>query len=277
MANKLCIDIGGTKTIFATLNHPNSILKSTRIDTPQTRSEFLKIFKETIPKFLENEEERINVSIAGRIDGNGRVVFAPNLPIKGVNLRDFFRKFSNRVLIDNDANCFTISRIHNDEFKWYQNGLVVVWGTGLGGAIVYKNKIYRGGGFASEIGHHVSDFKTGRDVESEIGGRSIERIYGISGYDMHRLAERGDRRAIKIFEEIGRKFGYYLLSMSYILDPNVIIIGGSFINSWKFMKSETTKMLKKGIRKKIRINIDKGKFYVVKGCYFLDEYEDVYN
>ncbi|MCW1294488.1 MAG: hypothetical protein QXP07_01430, partial [Candidatus Parvarchaeum sp.] len=62
------------------------------------------------------------------------------------------------------------------------------------------------------------------------------------------------------------------------LDPEIIIIGGSFANSWKFMKDRVYSIIKgRRIRRKITVKISRGKFYVVKGCYFIDEYENSNN
>ena len=131
---------------------------------------------------------------------------------------------------------------------------------------------------ASELGHIKILGEPKKDAESMIGGKSVEKRYGLSGFTLHNMAERGDRKAIKIFNEIGVEFGQYLASIAYLFDPEIVIIGGSFINSWKFIKSETCRILREEtIRRKMKIELVRGKFYVIKGCYFLDEYEKANN
>ncbi|MGC8533567.1 MAG: ROK family protein [Candidatus Parvarchaeum sp.] len=275
---KLCIDIGGTKIIFAIIDNRRHIIKSKRIDTPKSRDQFLKALNDNVQNYLKFSNGIINVSIAGRIDDFGKVIFSPNLPILGLNFIDFMKGFSSKVTVENDGNCFGIYQLYVGSLKKYKSGFVVVWGTGIGSSIIYSGRIYKGGGFATESGHLVYDYDTGEDIESEIGGKSIKKIYGMDGFSLHKLAEKGDKRALKAFSEIGRKFGLYLSSMMLILDPEIIIVGGSFANSWKFMKDSVYKIINdRKIRKKITVKISKGKFYVVKGCYFIDEYENSNN
>ncbi len=275
---KLCIDIGGTKIIFGILSSPNNIIESIRVSTPQSKDVFLKELGSNIKKYLPYSNGIINVSIAGRLNQKGIVAFSPNLPIKGVNLLKFLRNFSKNVNIENDGNCFALYQLYKGYLKKTPNGLIIVWGTGIGSSIISEGKIYKGAGFATESGHLIYDYKNGRSVENVIGGRSIEKIYGINGFYLHKKAENGDKTSIQIFDKIGTVFGYYLSSMLFVLDPKVVVIGGSFANSWKFMKPSVHKILQeKSIRRKINIKIVRGKFYVLRGCYFLDEYENFNN
>ena len=92
------------------------------------------------------------------------------------------------------------------------------------------------------------------------------------------MAEVGNKRALAAFEEIGKTFGLYLVSLSYMLDPQIVVLGGSFVNSWKFIKDSVNDVIQnETIRGKLKIKVVRGKFYVIKGCYFLDEYEKIYN
>ncbi len=275
---KLCIDIGGTKIIFAIIDGSGHVIKSKRIDTPKSKSLFLKELSENINNYQEFSNGIINISIAGRVDNAGKVVFSPNLPITGLNFTEFMKRFSMKVTIENDGNCFGLYQLYAGSLKKYKSGLAIVWGTGIGSSIIYSGRIYKGGGFATESGHMVYDYSTGEDIENAIGGKIIKKIYGMDGFNLHRLAEKGDKKALKAFQEIGRKFGLYLSSMMFVLDPEVIIIGGSFANSWKFMKDSIYTVINdRRIRKKIKIKISRGKFYVVRGCYFIDEYENSNN
>ena len=275
---KLCIDIGGTKIIFAIIDRPGHIIKSKRIDTPKSKDLFLKALSDNIKNYLEFSNGIINVSIAGRVDNNGKVIFSPNLPLLGFNFIKFMKSFSRKITVENDGNCFGIYQLYTSSLKKYKSGLAVVWGTGIGSSIIYSGKIYKGGGFATESGHMIYDYNTGKDIEDAIGGKSIKQIYGINGLELHKLAEKGDKNALKAFEEIGRTFGLYLSSMMLILDPEIIVIGGSFVNSWKFMKESVYSVINdRRIRKKITIKISRGKFYVARGCYFIDEYENSNN
>ena len=275
---KLCIDIGGTKIIFAVIDRPGHIVKSIKLSTPDSKESFLKLLKQNINNYLPLSNGIINVSIAGRVDSKGKVIFAPNLPIEGFNFIKFMEGFSKKVFVENDANCFGLHQLYQNGIKKYKSAFAVVWGTGIGSAILSSGKLYKGGGFATESGHIIYDYNSGKDIESEIGGKSIRSIYKMDGLELHKLAEKGDKKALLAFKQIGRKFGFYLSSMALVTDPEIILLGGSFANSWKFMEQEVYSILRtKCIRKNIKVRLCKGKFYVVRGCYFIDEHENTYN
>ena len=276
-SGKLCIDIGGTKTIFALIDK-KGIVKSKRIDTAITKQAFLEDMKRNIEEYLPLSNGIINISIAGRVNHKGKVIFCPNLPIKGVNFLDFLRKFSNNVNIENDGNCFGLYQLYKGYLRGANSGLIVVWGTGIGNSIIYKNRIYEGGGFATESGHIIVDYKTGKSAEDMIGGKSIIKRYKMNGLEMHNLAEKGNKKAIASFNSIGKMFGYYLSSMCFVIDPETIVIGGSFVNSWKFMEKSVYEILRSNpLRKNVKVKIVKGKFYVIRGCYFIDEHKSFNN
>ncbi len=274
---KVCVDIGGTKTIFAVLDGRLKIKKSIYIETPRSRKRFMQALSENLAA-LEPQSDTVNVSIAGRIDKTGHVLFCPNLPITGVNLRAAVRKHFKNVYIDNDANCFAMYEIFRGALRNRDNGVIIVWGTGIGGALILYRKIYRGAGLASEMGHIKIMVEPRRDVERLIGGAWVQENFSHSGLELHRMAERGDSEALADFQRMGEIFGRYLSSLAYLLDPEIVVIGGSFVKSWRFIKNAAINEIKSDtIRKKLKIKTVGGKFYVIKGCYFLDEYEKLNN
>ena len=123
---KLCIDIGGTKIIFAIIDGSGHIIKSKRIDTPKLKSLFLKALSENISNYKAFSNGIINVSMAGRVDNSGKVIFSPNLPIAGFNFIEFMKRFSRKVTIENDGNCFGIYQLYAGGLKKYKSGLIIV-------------------------------------------------------------------------------------------------------------------------------------------------------
>jgi predicted NBD/HSP70 family sugar kinase len=276
-SNRVCIDIGGTKMLFALLDSGQNILKWRDLNTPKTAAAFRSAVKESVKEFV-GSSDTVNVAIPGRTDASGKVLFSPNTPLEGLNIKNEMGKWFKHVNVDNDANCFAVYEICRGPLKKAKAGLVLVWGTGVGGSIVINHRIYRGAVLASEIGHiRLFDRNEGY-LESLVGGNAIIDKYRISGLDLHNLALKGDKKARRIFETIGRTFGRYVSSLVYVLDPEIIIIGGSFTKSWKFMARYVREEIAKStIRKGVALKIVTDKFYVIKGCYFLDDYEKIYN
>ncbi len=184
-------------------------------------------------------------------------------------IKNFFKRDFNKINIMNDAASAAIKAIHDKKLR---NGILITWGTGIGGAIVLNRKLFLGeGGLAGEIGHTYFGLD---EIENMIGGKVMKSRFGFDGKDLHEMAMRRNRMAIDVFNEIGKEFGYFLSSLAYVLDPSEIVIIGSFANSWKFMEKSVMDVFNKRIIKRnITINVIKDKFYTLKGVYLLDEYE----
>lgn len=267
--DRFCIDIGGTKTVFALIDENLSIKRSEILPTPKNRERLSQFLLENSKRY-SGESETAAISVAGRVDRNGKMVFCPNLAALGLNIKRIVGSLFNESIIENDGNCFGLYSAKAGQLKGMKNGIAIVWGTGIGGAVLSDGKIMHGEGLSTELGHIALFDRQSGDIESLIGGGSIKERYGMDGFTLHSLAEKGDPSAIKSFSEIGRQFGRYISSLSYIFDPERIVIGGSFANSWKFMKEEVYKSVKREtIRGKLDIKIEKGKYNVIKGCYFL--------
>ena len=274
---KVCIDIGGTKTIVAILNEQLKILNWTEFFTPNNKEAFISLLNEKLDE-IPKKPSIINVAIPGRIDENGRVVMSPNSPLLGLDIRALLQKKFKTVTISNDANCFAVYELFKGKLKHCSHGLIIVWGTGIGGSLVINRKIYSGKGFASELGHIAVFDKDGEDIESMVGGAHLKTHYGNSGAELNALAMANNETALLAFEKIGKVFGRLIYSLIYAFDPERIILGGSMVKSWKFMKNAVDEEIKKhSIRGGTKISINTDKFYVIKGCYFLDNYEKTYN
>lgn len=275
--SKVCIDIGGTKTIFAVIDDKLNIKTSVYLQTPKRLAEFKAFLNENLEK-LSGYSDTANVSVAGRIDKNGKMLFCPNLPIKNFNLKNAIEKRFRDVHVDNDANCFAVYELFRGRLKDRHNGVLLVWGTGIGGSLVIDKTIYHGSGLASEMGHIKVMTEPKTDIEELVGGRWLSKRFQNSGLELNSLAKKGDKSAINEFRNIGKIFGRYLSSLCYLFDPEIFIIGGSFSKSWKFMKdSIKTTIKEETLRGKANIKVEVGDFYVIKGCYFLDEYEKLHN
>ncbi len=274
---KVCIDIGGTKTIFAVLDESLNTENSVYVDTPDNLKDFLEVLNKNLNMF-RLDSDTANVSVAGRVDDSGKVIFCPNLPINNFNLKKAIKKYFKKVYIDNDANCFAVYEIFKGFLKKKNNGVILVWGTGIGGSLVLNGRIYRGSGLASEMGHIKTMVEPETDTERLVGGRWLKERFGYSGSELQALAESGDIYAISKFKKIGEIFGRYLSSLSYLLDPEIVVIGGSFVKSWKFLEDSVKEVIKnETLRGKLEIKTNDDKFYVIRGCYFLDDYAKLHN
>ena len=160
----ISVDLGGTKVLTALLNKRKQIIKRVKIGTDLNKGKafLVKTIAESIESLMEKSRKTeadikaICLGVPGTVNPNTGVIGnAPNLRIKNYNIKKALQEyFSIPVLIENDVNLAGLG-IKEFEFKnRAKNMLVVFVGTGIGGALIFDGKLYRGSSyFAGEIGH----------------------------------------------------------------------------------------------------------------------------
>lgn len=101
---------------------------------------------------------RIGISTAGQVDSeNGVILFASeNIPeYTGVRIADMFgEQLDLPVTVLNDVNAALLGEYTFGAARGMENVLGLTYGTGIGGGIIIRGRIYMGsGGSAGEFGH----------------------------------------------------------------------------------------------------------------------------
>jgi len=126
--------------------------------------QLVKDIAESVKVLMEKtgvKEEQISaicLGVPGTVSPESGIIGnAPNLGIKNFNIKKAMQKFFNiPVLIENDVNLGGLGIKKYELHDKVNNMLVVFVGTGIGGALFFDGKIYRGSSFfAGEIGHMV--------------------------------------------------------------------------------------------------------------------------
>jgi len=140
------------------------------------------------------------------------------------------------VSIGNDANCFVLGQQIAGAAKGFQNVLGITLGTGYGCGLIVEGRLYEGStGTAGEYG--TSPYLEGV-FEDYISGRGLKSIFKkLSGMEsrpflIEEAARKGDRNAMQTFEEFGNHIGNSLSYIVNLLDPSIIVIGGSIANAY---------------------------------------------
>lgn len=182
----------------------------------------------------------------------------PNLPgWDTINVTDALQERLGAldVVVENDANAAGLGSAYYGAGTEYDSFIMVTLGTGVGGAIIYRNQIFRGStGAAAEIGHMTIDYE-GPYANSGVGG-AIEAYLGqsfLSDHARDRLvnypesavhdlvdgnladvdprvlydaAVEGDDAAQEILAWAGQKLGCAMGAAVNLLDIRTIIVGG---------------------------------------------------
>jgi glucokinase len=255
------IDVGGTKIAGGVVDEAGTILEEHRVESPATD---VHAIEEAIEKLVTELRTRhdiaaVGVGAAGYIDRNRSVVlFAPNLAWRDLDLKaDLERQLDLPVVVENDANAAAWGEFQFGAGHDVDDLLLVTVGTGVGGGVVLDGSLYRGAfGVGAEIGHMrvvpdgircgcgnrgcfemyasgtalVREARAAAAAGSLLAADLIERAggdaAGITGPLITEAARDGDTFALEQLAEIGRWLGEGIASLTAVLDPAVVVIGG---------------------------------------------------
>jgi glucokinase len=255
------IDVGGTKIAGGVVDDAGTILEELRVESPATD---VHAIEEAIEKLVTELRTRhdiaaVGVGAAGYIDRTRSVVlFAPNLAWRDLDLKaDLERQLELPVVVENDANAAAWGEFQYGAGHDVDDLLLVTVGTGVGGGVVLDGSLFRGAfGVAAEIGHMrvvpdgircgcgnrgcfemyasgtalVREARAAATAGSLLAADLIERAggdpAGITGPLITEAAREGDTFALEHLAELGRWLGEGIASLTAVLDPAVVVIGG---------------------------------------------------
>jgi len=282
------LDIGGTNTKTIIASQDGEVLLSRKSPTPvvtdKDREKIENRMINNLKDFLNEASTKriiseasvlsgIGIGVAGLIDRkHGRIIQSPNISaLNGVALREMFEKeFSLPVTLENDANAYAYGEKWIGAGKDLDNFVVLTLGTGLGGGLIYKGRLYEG---PMEVGH-MTIVPSGRYctcgssgcLESYASGRAIVdrvisslekgtesllskccdgNIYKITPEVIYETALDGDSLCREVFREVGQFLGIGIANLINILGIDAVIIGGGLIGAWDMFIDELSKEAQK--------------------------------
>jgi len=225
MAQVIAVDVGGTNLRVA-LVEGKKILKLIKRKTP--RDNFVEELIKEISKLINSNVRGIGIGTPGFFD-KGKFVNSPNLKIPGNLIKIVERKFKKKVFVENDGNCVALAELKYGVKK--KNFLVLTIGTGIGGGIVIDGKMYKGMGFAGEVGRMI--INEGKDLEFFSGVNGLKRF-------------GGEKRA----EYLGKG----IANLINIFDPEVVVLsGGARYEGNKLLSKIKSEVKKYSLRKNVPI------------------------
>lgn len=249
MNNKiLSFDIGGTSIKYGVVTDKGEILWKDEIATDAKKGGISVVnkVKNKIREIIENEDIiGIGISTAGIVDNkNGKILYAseaiPNYI--GIDIKSEIEKeFGIKTVVENDVNCFGLAEIWLGNVKDKENIFCITIGTGVGGCAIINNKVLAGRGFsAGEIGYmkvmgeklNISGSTSG--LVNRVSARK-GNIVGLNGKDIFILAEQGDKICIEEIERLAEAVAQGIINIIYVMNPEVIIIGGGIINQNNYL------------------------------------------
>lgn len=232
----LVFDFGGSAIKYGVW-HNQTLIEQNQVATPKTLPEFLNALvtvKEGLGKYAFSG---CACSSPGAVNQEKRVIEG-NCAISFVHEVTFYRSLEQAlnlpIAIENDANCAALAEVAYGTAVGKEDVLVVVIGSGIGGAIIKHGKIEKGHHlFGGEFGFmllegqwNFSQLATPVAMAKRVSVMKGLEETALTGKNVFELAEAGDQIAKG---EVQRLF-YYLAAGLYNLqtsiDPEMIVIGG---------------------------------------------------
>lgn len=244
----IAVDLGGTFLRVGLVKN-NKIIKYVKKPTPHNKEKLIKELFSSIESLINKNIKGIGVASPGPLK-KGIIKNPPNLPLKNFNLKKALqKKFKKKVEIENDAACVALAEAKLGCQK--KNFFILTLGTGIGGGIIIDGKLYKGEGYAGELGHIILNNK--RDFEDLWKDcRRLSKKYFSQSLLIKDLLKIRDKRARKILNETSNYLGQGIASLINIFDPEVVILSGGvretgdkFLNMIKKQTNKQTILPKK--------------------------------
>ncbi len=268
---RIGIDLGGTKTLVALLDHKFRIVSKIKSKTKihSGRKIFIKSISENIHSLAKEAKisiariASIGIGCPGIIDTkNGVVLSSPNIPfLNHFPLANELKKATHLpVIIENDVNTGLYGEHQLGAAQGYRNVIGIFIGTGIGGGLIFNNELYRGStGAAGEIGHMLLDplgplcgcgqhgcieAMAGRlGIASEAALIAARQkapfLYKETGADITKIKSNTLRKAIeagdtdieKLICEKARLVGLVMANLVNLLNPDLFVLGGGVVEA----------------------------------------------
>ena len=251
MTNYIGIDIGGTSIKCGLVDDSGEISRKTTRPTAQTKDAIMADLKAMVADLqTAGPVAGIGVSMPGVVQADGFLTTAGAVrPFYGINLRDELHELTGLpVVIENDANAAAVAEQWLGAAQNVTDYVSLVLGTGVGGALVINNEIYRGAHARSgEFGWMVVDDD---DIDVEMGSlnyRGATVIGLIRRYNQFSDEPVSDTRVIfsranageTLAHQVLRSYYYSLakgiINLIVAFDPALVVIGGGISANDTFM------------------------------------------
>lgn len=242
------IDLGGTMIKAVAIDESGNTLHQQYLPTNDGGDTIWKnvIFRSIreIQSKLKSTDTLIGISAPGLPNSNNSAIAYMPGRLKGLENFIWSDFLNNRTFVLNDAISAIMAESRFGAARNKKNVVMLTIGTGVGGAILIEGKPYQGAfNKAGHIGHMVIDSDGEPDLigmpgslEDAIGNFSIgKRTFGkfSSTHELLGAYRKGDSFAAEVWLTSVKKLAIGLASLTNILSPEMIILGGGITEAGK--------------------------------------------
>jgi len=260
----VAVDTGGTKTLIASFLEDGTIGEQFKFPTPPDQADYLELLASTLESHFGGETVEALVIAMPGIVKDGIAVWCNNLKWKNLDVAGAIKGVLGNapIFIENDANLAGLA-----ETRQLQDipelALYVTISTGIGSGIITNGSINKALRY-SEAGRSLVEYDGAvREWETFASGKAIKKAYGKYAADI-----TSKRAWHQIADRISRGF----LAMIPIVQPSIIIIGGSIGTYYKKYSADLNGILKEKLPDHIPlpkiVQASHPELAVIYGCYY---------
>ena len=270
------VDIGGTKIAVGIVDDSGCVLA--RADSPTDAHLGYVHGLERIVAMLRSVARNASVVITGIGIGCTGLVYPATGTFGDMDflptwngykpVEDLSRIFQVQAALENDADAAALGEAAWGPGKDKERLIYITVGTGIGGGIILNGQLYRGADMSHpELGHHVMD-PSGPECscgfrgcwETLATGRAMENWFrnnataadinadNLSAKKICELARQGNELARRAVEHESYYLGLGLANLINLFVPDVIVLGGSVMNSADLLMEGIQKVIRQGCR-----------------------------
>lgn len=257
MAFYLTVDVGGTNVKYALMTDQTEIIEKGEYPTPMEGGldEFITDLKEVYDRY-KGKAEALVMSAPGKIDSQkGHFYTSGALGyIDGIDLGDRLHEAGIDIpfAVENDAKSAALAEMWKGSMKGISDGVVMVLGTGIGGAIIINGKLYRGHTFSagefSGIPVHLNHFPYQMDemwakqngvgfMVADYAARTNKEPTRLNGKILFHDANEGNKEALASIDHFCEGLAAGIISLQFALDAERFAIGGGISKQPLLMES----------------------------------------
>ena len=263
----ICVDIGGTSIKYGVLSEKGEIFIDGTVSTKVTEkenfilSDVKKLVRNILDEYKNYEIKGICISTAGVVNPEkGEIAYAgPTIPkYTGTKIKEELEKeFSISCEVENDVNCAGLGEYWKGAGKGSKSMVCLTIGTGIGGSVILDGKLLNGIGYtAGEIGYmdvngsYIQNIASSKYLVEKVQKEKEEKegiTDAITGVDIFELAKKGDEICIAGIDEIISNLAVGVRNIIYLLNPEVIVIGGGITAQKEYLEEKIRKEVNDGM------------------------------
>lgn len=242
----LAIDIGGTNLKFGFVSLEGMLLQHWTVSVPSNYNDLI----QKISDIYNSSKDIIGVGVSSpgiydqkndMITGSSALEYLIDKPLK----KDLSRALNTTIMIENDGNCALLGEYWKGNCKNSRLSAIYVIGSAIGGSIQIDGHILRGAhNNAGELGYSLVDNQPSSNSFGSLGGKvgfnallkkgSMGGFYCKNGKELLCKAKFNIELEQLIVSEL-KYLALSFITMQYVIDPEVILVGGGVSQNSYFM------------------------------------------